>query len=554
MTKVLMIGLDGVPLTLIQPWAESGDLPTFRTLMTQGTCAHLKSTIPHTSGPAWTSLMTGQNPGKTGVYDFLHRRSGTYTFYPNDSQICAAPTLWRLLSVAGKRVAVINVPLTYPVEPVNGMLISGFLTPYSARDFVHPPEILEELEERFGHYEIYPLATFSERNAQAYFDACHRLVDFRTNVAQYLMRRDPWDFFMTVYFDTDRVQHQLWHYLDATHPWRDADRDVDRSGPVLRYFQHLDASIARLIETAGEDTLVMVLSDHGMGVARSSIVLNTWLLQQGLLRLKRSPLTRVKRAFFRAGLTIRNLHQLADRLGITRQAEYRAGYFVENFLKAILLSFRDVDWSRSVAYSFGRSVGPIYLNVKGREPHGIVSPGREYVQVRNDVAERARSLVHPNTGEPLVGEVLYREDVYHGPYLEAAPDLILQPRDPADKFYGLSDFGSNRVVQPMYRYSGMHRQHGMVIMAGPSVTSDAALQDVQIVDIAPTVLHALRVPIPAAMDGRPLHQAFIPSHPSSTWSDGAEEASPGTRQSAPVYSREAARQVEARLRKLGYMG
>lgn len=553
MGKVLTIGLDGVPLTFIQPWAEAGELPTLRRLMTQGCFAPLNSTTPHTSGPAWTSLMTGQNPGKTGIYDFLHRRPGTYTFYPNNAHHRAAPTLWRRLSDAGKRVAAINVPLTYPVEPVNGALISGFLTPYTARDFAYPPGLLDELEVRLGHYEIYPLATFSQRHPQAYFDACHRLVDFRTAVALYLMQRDPWDFFMTVYFDTDRVQHQLWHYLDPTHPWRDGDRDQDKSGPLLRYFQHLDDSIARLIEAAGEDTLVLVLSDHGMGAARNMIVLNTWLLQKGLLRLKRNPLTHLKQLLFRGGLTMRNVHRLADRLGVAKQAEYRAGYFVENFLKALFLSFRDVDWSRSVAYSFGRSVGPIFLNVRGREPRGIVEPGEEYETLRKKLATMSHSLVDPDTGEPLVGNVHYREDIYHGPHLEEAPDVIFEPRDPANKFYGLSDFGSNRVVQPMYRYSGMHRQHGMVMMAGDTIAAGATLRAPQIVDIAPTVLHASGVPIPDEMDGRPLLEAFT-AHNQRAASIPAAPSPVASPLATHGYSEQDARAVEDRLRKLGYLG
>jgi predicted AlkP superfamily phosphohydrolase/phosphomutase len=493
--------------------------------------------------------MTGKNPGQTGIYDFLHRFEGSYRFAPNNTSHVDGKTLWRLLSESGRRVGVVNVPLTYPVEEVNGFLVAGWLTPYNAADYTHPPGLAKALERELGGYPIYPQTTYRAANPRPFFDACHRLAEVRTDAALYLMRRDEWDLFMCVYFDTDRVLHQLWHLIDEGHPQHPRSSD-DPAEPLRQYFLHLDRQIARLLDEAGDDTLVVVMSDHGMGRATDMIVLNAWLLEEGCLALRTGAVTRVKKLLFDAGLTLRTVHRLADRLRLAKHAEYKVMYSADRLLKALFLSFNDVDWSRSVAYSFGRSVGPVYVNLRGREPGGIVQPGAEYEEVRDRVERLAARLRHPATGRPLVSRVRRREEIWSGPHLNEAPDLVLEPADPATKFFGLSDFGSNRVVEPMYRYTGMHRQHGMLLLHGPSVRAGATLRRAAIVDVVPTVLQTLGVAIPSDLDGRPLAEAF---------EDGWDVARSGTKRSttgrhADEYSAEAASEIEDRLRKLGYLG
>jgi predicted AlkP superfamily phosphohydrolase/phosphomutase len=551
MSKTLVIGLDGVPLDLIQKWSEAGELPVLARFFENGAFGPLRSTTPPTSAAAWSSFVTGKNPGQTGVYDFLYREGDSYNFSPANGHHRDGQSLWQILSAAGKRVGVVNVPLSYPAEPVNGFMITGWMTPYRAQDFAYPSHIIDDLEAAVGPYQIYPLKTFSERNPEAYFAASHRLLEMRSEAALYLMEKHPWDLFMTVFFDTDRILHQAWHYLDPDHPWHDGKRPGDHSRPIRRYFRQLDASIGRLIEQAGDDTLVMIMSDHGMGSAHNMIVLNNWLMETGWLQLKERPVTRLKRGLFGKGFTLKNIHQFVDRLGLAKQAEYRSLYSVDAILKQLFLSFYDVDWPGSRAYSFGRHVGPLYLNVKGREPEGIVKPGRDYERVRDELAAQARQLRDPRTGRRLVGQVLYREEVYSGDHLEEAPDLILIPRDERDIFFGLSDFGSNEIVQPMYRYSGMHRDHGLLLMMGPQVKPAAHFADAAIIDLAPTILAAMGVPIPQDMDGRTLGEALLGE---AAFPTVTRPASVNGQSKAAGYSPEEARQIERRLRSMGYLG
>ena len=549
--RILMIGLDGVPFDLIQRWAAGGHLPNLQRLIDTGISGNLASTIPPTSGPSWSSFVTGMNPGKTGVYDFLYRQEGTYRFPPVNASLRKGTTMWRYLSDAGYQVGVLNIPMSYPVEPVNGYMVSGWMTPYSASDYTYPPELGAELQREIGDYRIYPTQTFSEHRRESFLRATYDLLEMRTRAALHLLQTRPWDVFLCVFFDTDRVLHQMWHYLDSDHPWR---KDGEDREPVVRdYFSQVDRSIGQLLNHADDSTLVVVLSDHGMGRANNFIVLNNWLMDTGLLRLRRGPWARLKELMFRSGFSLRNVHQLLDQLGFAGEAEYRLGYFTDHLLKLIFLSFLDVDWHGSRAYSFGRHLGSIYVNLKGREPCGAVEPGAEYEAVRDEIERLAYEFRDPRSGRKLIGQVLRREEIYSGPYVDHAPDLILRPAEPSDIFFGLADFGHRKLVDTVYRYSGMHRDHGLLIMNGPGVRTGAQVEGAAIQDVAPTVLHTMGLPVPGDMDGRVLAAAFA---------DGYLDAFPvqsmeaQDREVAPTaaYGEEGEREILERLKGLGYLG
>lgn len=560
--RVLVIGLDGAPFPLLAKWASEGHMPTLARLIASGCAGEMRSTMPPTSGPAWTSFATGMNPGRTGVYDFLYRREGSYVFPPVNASMRSGRTLWRLMSDAGRKVGVVNVPISYPVEPVDGTFISGWMTPYFAKDYTWPPELAAEIEQKVGDYRIYPSETYSERGRAAFFQASDELLELLTRTSLYLMDRDDWDFFMTVYFDVDRILHQLWHGLDDGHPWRrhrGGSRMKELEAPVLRYFRRLDADIARVVAKAGEkaarvgaDLTVMLMSDHGMGRASRFVVLNNLLLELGFLKLDSDLPTRMKAFALRHGFSLRNVHRIVDGLGIAKHAEYKNVYSFDALLKRFFLSFHNVDWSRSSAYSFGRHYGSLFLNVKGREPHGSVDPA-DYERTRDDIASALLAWRDPELGRPLVSRAIRREEVWHGPRFEEAPDLILLPEDDADIFYGLSDFGSSRIWDETYRYSGMHRDNGMFVASGPRVRGGGAHR-ASIVDLAPTILYLLGAEIPSDMDGRVLDEVLAPglleADPPRRGAAGPDDSGRGP---AREYNAEEEAEVMQRLRDLGYM-
>lgn len=425
--RVLIIGLDGAAPELLVPWAQEGELPNLHRLMDEGCYGEMQSTIPPISGPAWSSVITGRSPGMTGLYDFLSRKAGTYHFVPINSRMRDGRSFWQMLGDWGKRVGVLNVPVTYPVEPVNGFMVSGWMTPYHARDFTYPRDLAEELGRELGDYRLYPAATYSERRREAFFEEMDVVLRARIQATSYLMSTRSWDFFISVIYETDLMEHQLWHYIDPTHPRYDADEVARYGNPLLRFFQGVDRGIGQFVEQAGEDVTVIVMSDHGMGAVHRFVFLNCWLLDEGFLQLKRDPATWAKSLALKSGLDLVRVHRLADWLNLSKDAEYKVMYTQDRLLKMAFLSFNNVDWSRSVAYSYGRGIGPIYLNVRGREPHGIVEPGEEYQRIRQEIAQRALAYRHPDTGEPMVREVLWPEAIYHGDHVQEAPDLILVP-------------------------------------------------------------------------------------------------------------------------------
>jgi predicted AlkP superfamily phosphohydrolase/phosphomutase len=226
---------------------------------------------------------------------------------------------------------------------------------------------------------------------------------------------------------------------------------------------------------------------------------------------------------------------------------------VDHLLKRIFLSFNDVDWSRTRAYSYGRMLGSIYLNVKGREPQGVVEPGREYEATREEIVRALEGFHDPVSGQRITGRVGLREELYHGPHAAEAPDLVIWPANPTDIFFGLTDFGSTRLMDTVYRYSGMHRDEGLLIAAGPGLRSGADLSGASIMDLAPTILHLLGCPVPRGMDGRVLEgllgEGFLDRRPVA-WAaeEGAEDPD------APGYTPREESEIMDRLTDLGYLG
>jgi predicted AlkP superfamily phosphohydrolase/phosphomutase len=290
-----------------------------------------------------------------------------------------------------------------------------------------------------------------------------------------------------------------------------------------------------------------------MGRASRFIVLNNLLLDLGFIRLAGDTATRLKTLAFRGGFTLRNVHRLVDGMGLAKHAEYKNVYSFDAVLKRFFLSFHNVDWSRTRAYSFGRHYGSVFLNVRGREPQGCVAPGEEYERARDDIASAVLAWRDPKLRRPLVSQCLRREQVYSGSRFDEAPDLILLPEHADDIFYGLSDFGSNRIWDQTYRYSGMHRDEGMLIATGPGIQAGRDVAMADIVDLAPTILHWLGCEIPGDMDGHPLVSMMDPDVLAAQPPRLTGRTSDGQGAGPREYTEKEEEEIMDRLRDLGYM-
>ena len=295
------------------------------------------------------------------------------------------------------------------------------------------------------------------------------------------------------------------------------------------------------------------MSDHGFGPVHSFFLTNNWLASLGLLQFKQNPWTAFKHSLFRMGYTPLRMFRIAKALGMGKLRRRVRFQQKAGILNRVFLSFDDVDWLRTSAFSIG-SFGQVYLNVAGVRPHGIVQPGTEYQELRDRIKREALALRDPRTNEPLVERVYTREEIYSGPYADRTPDLIVQPRGWEYMAFGHADFGSNKLVEPIIGLSGHHRPDGVLIMAGPGVQAGTNLEGANILDLAPTLLHAMGTGVPRELDGRVLSEAFEASSPVSQPVTYTEASVYKDSDSEPDLSDKEMAEVQDKLRGWGYAG
>lgn len=556
--KVLFIGLDGSTFDILDPLMEAGLMPRLKRFIDEGVRGLLETTIPPITPTAWVSWMTGKNPGKHGVFEFLLRRkgSGSLPDMPVSSNSRDGLPFWDVLGRMGKQAIVTNVPCTYPPTMVNGVMISDFLTPRGRKDFTYPEKLLEEVESRFGPYQLYITEVYTRGKVDNILNQLFDELKYKTQVNRYLMNEYGWDVFATHYWGTDRFQHELWHLLDESHPFFDRKEHEAHIGRIHEYWHAVDSTLGELFDEVGDDATVYLGSDHGFGPIKKFLCFNVWLINEGLLVLKRDAMTLFKRAVFKMGLTPDLAYRSAMKMGL---AHLRLSVGVTNRSKLMklanlmMLSLEDVDWTRTVAFSKG-NYGQIFINLRGRESHGIVEPGAEYDRVLAQVSEKLRALLDPETGQPLIGPIWRREDLYTGPHSDSSPDLQFLPSDMANKPLGTLDLTSNKFITPVYGNSGDHRMHGVMMGRGPELRRGAEIEGARIIDYAPTILHSFGVEVPADMDGRVLEEAFTEEYMQANPVRLSDEAIYGESEKVGSMTDEESEEIRERLRGWGYLG
>jgi predicted AlkP superfamily phosphohydrolase/phosphomutase len=510
-SKVLVIGLDGASLDLIRPWAAEGNLPTLARLMKEGALGEMAVQLPPTSVPNWPSFATGKNPGKHGVMWWLQDSADVAGSSVVDRRSIKGRTIWDIAGDAGKRVAVINVPVTYPPSPVNGVMVTGLLTPPSATDYTYPPELKAELDAAVGGYSVYHTAVHRSGAEEEFLSDLMDVMDRRVRASLHLLNTRSWDLFFVVLSATDIVMHKFWKDLDPEHPLH-VQRDAARLRDAIQsVYQAADRAVADLIDAAGQGAHVVIMSDHGAGGFYGAFFANRWLMDQGLLKIKKEPGAQIRHLLYRMGLTINNVYPLANtlltRLGGARlrrrlSPRSQGGAALTRFF----LSQQDIDWSQTRAFAAG-DFGQIYINVRGRQPHGIVEPGEEYQAVRDEIIRRLETVTVPATGLPYLGRAYKQEELFHGPELSRMPDIICAPHDGRYVDMGLG-FLSNKWFDKVSVVSGTHRPEAVLLLSGPDVQPGVSVEGANILDLAPTILYLLGVPVPDDMDGQVLTRAL----------------------------------------------
>jgi predicted AlkP superfamily phosphohydrolase/phosphomutase len=549
--KVLVFGIDGGTLDLVGPWAQRGELPNLARLMGGGCSGVLRSTTHPLTPQAWTSFLTGVNPGKHGVFDFGCRRQGSYELRLTDARDRRAPALWDYLEPAGLTTGLCNVPLTYPVEPLHGFVVSGMHTPSLAAG-VWPHELRREIEEVAPDYRIDVMSP-SYTDLGLFLRDVWQMTEARGQAATHLYRTRRPDLFVLVMVAVDRVCHAL--YRQMSHPGahgRDGRGDWRYSHAVLEAYRAIDRTLGGLLATIDEQTVVMVMSDHGFGTLERDVSLNQFFLEQGVMAFdpvkvrRRLPVQGVP--FGAAGRSAAEALRdaIAEHVPPLRWLEERA--LRRGRFPVALRRWEYVDWTRTVAYSHGM-FGNVYINLRGREPEGCVDPA-DYESVRSRVAELlATRLVDPADGGRVVDHIYRREELYSGPHLEEAPDLLVVMRGYAYMTRGAWELSATEIVAPpAINHTGNHRLDGMLILWGPGVRQ-GQLVGAHITDVAPTILRLLDLPVPQSMDGRVLSEAL--ERPGDL-RERALRLARSSAQPSPLTAEEE-QLIRRRLKNLGYI-
>jgi predicted AlkP superfamily phosphohydrolase/phosphomutase len=453
--RVLIIGLDCAPPELVfDRWV--GDLKNLGHLMEEGIYGELESTIPPITVPAWTSMMTGKSPGTLGFYGFRNRANYSYDgmIFAN-SQYVKEETVWDILSRERRRSVVIGVPQTYPPKPLNGCLITSFLTPDTTCQYTYPAELSGEVEALVGEYML-DVDNFRTDEKDRLLRQIHEMTERRFRVAQHFMTAQPWDFFIVVEIGLDRIHHGFWKFFDEGH--RKYQPGSKYEDVIKDYYLSLDRQVGEMLSLVGKDTAVIVVSDHGAKGMEGGICINEWLMEKGYLTLEERP------------------------------------------KEMVPLSKARIDWDRTVAWGEGGYYCRLFLNVKGREPRGTIERPR-YHEVR-DVLKRELEDLIDDKGNHMGTRVFKPEEIY--PFVNGiAPDLIVYFGDLRWRSVGSVGIGSIHTFEnDTGPDDANHSQYGIFIMGAPGMKARGKVEGLHVMDVAPTVLNLLDLRIPEDMEGK----------------------------------------------------
>ena len=558
--RVIVLGLDGVTFDLLEPWAREGHLPAIRRVLEHGACGVLRSTHPPMSAQAWTTIVTGRNMARHGIVDFAARVPGTYRLEYLNGGRRVGPAIWDVVSAAGRRVSVVNVPMTYPPRPVSGVLVAGMDAPSVTTDFVYPSALRHQLLSRFPSYQI-EARPFSKlhgatQDRAGMLQEVLQIEEIRFNAVRYLQESCSSTFSMAVFRSADIIQHWFWKHMDPLHPQHQPG-DEEYGGAILQAYRQLDRFAGWYLARITNQDVLILLSDHGFGPVSDRVVqLNTWLQEQGWLA-------------FRSGMVqssyVRSLWRawtLARRVLSPYVKERLLKWFPEARAKVpTAAAFSGIDWARTRAFAL-ETRGVIYINLRGREPQGLVEPGEEYEHLRSEIVTRLEQWRDPLSGERLVEGVYRREELFDGPLLEWVPDLIVdwahrcQPNLGYRAVSGRSQavqILSPSELQRFLRPNASHQVDGVLMMYGGPIWR-GRLGPQELVDVAPTILYLAGLSIPKDMDGRVVTEAiqpgFLRANPVRL-TDAAPSDFPVVE--AEIFSEADREKIAERLRGLGYI-
>lgn len=530
--RVIIFGLDGATYTVLDDLVRRGVMPNLRDLMHSGTRGALMSTIPPLTPPAWTTMVTGRSPGAHGIFNFLQFDGDSpYLRIISSREICCE-TIWSMVGRHGGRAASLNFVAHSPAPRINGYVIPGWVPWRWVKKHSHPADLIDRLKAEVPGFDLQELAmNFDEEqkavagneieNYDAWIDIHIRREKQWFACLRHLLKKGDCDLLGIVFDGVDKLQHLLWQYVDpALTPQRLSPGYQRTREHCWNYFRLLDGFLGETIRIAGEDSLILVVSDHGFCGSTEIVYINNWLEQQGWLTW-------------------------SDKADVQPSESQSLG-------EAHPYHLTHMDMARTKAYATSASSNGIHINVAGVRGAEGIHP-HEYETFRNELRHALLTRCKdPLTGEPLITRVWTREEAFSGPKADLAPDLTVALRDGG--FFSV--LRADTILKRRPVVMGSHHPEGIVIAHGHGVHKGAKLPPVQMVDITPTILHALDLPIPDDLEGEVIENLFTEDFQAAH--RAASEHAPshgenGNTVPADLVDEEGEAQVLMRLKALGYI-
>jgi predicted AlkP superfamily phosphohydrolase/phosphomutase len=428
--------------------------------MARGAYGRLRSSEPPITVPAWACMLSGKDPGELGIYGFRNRADHSYermTIATGAS--LRVDRIWDILARAGKQSIVLSVPPTYPVKPANGQLVSCFLTPPKAEQYTWPRELRAELETHLGEPYIHDVMGFRTDDKGWLLNEIYRMTKQHFAAVHYMLEHKPWDFFMFVEIGVDRIHHGFWSNMDPTHPHYVAGNPFENA--IHDYYVYIDGEIGRVLEELDQDTVVLVLSDHGARAMQGGFCINEWLRREGLLTLKEEPSGPVP------------------------------------------LEKCEVDWTRTKVWGSGGYYARVFFNVEGREPQGVI-PASQYDAFRNEMVRRFEATTGPD-GQ-LLGTVARIPGQIYRRTLNVPPDLIVYFGNLAWRSVGSLGLGSLHTFEnDTGPDDANHDWNGIFVAFDPRIDlGGRELTGLQLQSVAPTILGLMGAAVPEDIEAGPI--------------------------------------------------
>ena len=534
--KVIVFGLDGATWNILRPMMDAGLLPNFSRVAKEGVWGTMKSTIPPVTPPAWATFVTGKNPGKHGLFGFIENRNreSKDICWANEQSI-KTNKIWDLLDYLGRTSSLINIPISYPPRNINGWLLTGYLTPENAENVSYPPELKAEIDNVVGNYIVNTSykGEASLLNTQIFTDWNLECIEKRKLALFHIWDKYNPDLQFIVFDSPDRLQHKLYCYLDPDEKEYSFSEAKAMREKATENYRAIDGVLGDIMNKMDDDTTLIIASDHGFGKLHSYVSLNLWLAKKGYLKFKK------------IGAWLREINKRfslinTNRILPTLLGNVRNDDSIENL----------INWGKTKVYAGDIFEEGIYLNVEGREKHGVVKQGTEYNELRDKVIEELKELKYPGTEEKMFSKLIKREDIYNGDFVNDAPDILVELEGHDSLITNnLPAISKHFVKKPRNPAEGSHRPDGIFMASGSTINDGLKDASFKIEDMTPTILHAMGEPTFSDLDGSAILSIFKEKIDQKV----VDPLDYNVQSDDSGYTDEETREIEDRLRQLGYI-